>query len=185
MFDPITYHRVTFKVPFAVAEIFVEALFDVCVAVSHFEDADHPDGPWIVEGFAADAYDRAEVDTVLRLAAAASGIKVPVPQFGVMAPRDWVSENLAGFPPIEVGRFFVHGSHFEQKIPAGKIGLQMDAGLAFGSGEHQTTKGCLLAIDRLARRRKFLAPSGYGLRIGDFGAGGCQALAGAGGDERY
>ena len=169
MFDPITYHRVTFKVPFAVAEIFVEALFDVCVAVSHFEDADHPDGPWIVEGFAADAYDRAEVDTVLRLAAAASGIKVPVPQFGVMAPRDWVSENLAGFPPIEVGRFFVHGSHFEQKIPAGKIGLQMDAGLAFGSGEHQTTKGCLLAIDRLARMRKFSAPLDMGCGSGILG----------------
>ena len=169
MFDPITYHRVTFKVPFALAEGFAEAISDLCAAVSHFEDAEHPAGPWIVEGFAADAYNRSDVDMALRLAAAASGIEVPEPEFAVMAPRDWVTENLAGFPPITVGRFFVHGSHFDQTPPAGKISLQVDAGLAFGSGEHQTTKGCLQAIDRLARQRKFCSPLDMGCGSGILG----------------
>ena len=169
MFDPIPYHRVTFKVPFALAEVFGEAISGLCAAVSYFEDVDHPDGPWIVEGFAADACNRSDLDTALRLAAAVSGIDAPEPAFGVMAPRDWITENLAGFPPIEVGRFFIHGSHFDRTVPAGKIGLQVDAGLAFGSGEHQTTRACLMAIDRLARGRTFFSPLDMGCGSGILG----------------
>ena len=51
------------------------------------------------------------------------------------------------FPPVTIGRFFVYGSHVKQETPAGLIPLQIDAATAFGSGEHETTKGCMLSFD--------------------------------------
>jgi ribosomal protein L11 methyltransferase len=56
--------------------------------------------------------------------------------------------------PLAVGRYFVYGSHYAGAVPAGAHAITLDAGIAFGSGEHATTRGCLLALDRLARRRR-------------------------------
>ncbi len=64
--------------------------------------------------------------------------------------KDWVAENRKSFPPIDVGSFFIHGSHYEGHIPKEKHVLKIDAALAFGSGEHASTKGCLLALDHLS-----------------------------------
>lgn len=64
---------------------------------------------------------------------------------------DWLSECYKGFPPQEVGRFYICG---EQKLVEDKILLQINAATAFGSGEHQSTKGCLMAIDDLAKDLK-------------------------------
>ena len=69
--------------------------------------------------------------------------------------KDWISETIRSFPPIDSGRFFIFGSHYEGKIPHGKIPVLMDAGTAFGSGEHATTAACLEAITYLAKRHKF------------------------------
>jgi ribosomal protein L11 methyltransferase len=63
--------------------------------------------------------------------------------------KDWLAENRQSFPPIDVGTFFIHGSHYEGLIPQNKHVLKIDAALAFGSGEHASTKGCLLALDFL------------------------------------
>ena len=60
--------------------------------------------------------------------------------------KDWVKENLKEFKPIDILNFYIHGSHISD-IPQDKISLQIDASLAFGTGEHQTTKGCLVALD--------------------------------------
>ncbi len=59
---------------------------------------------------------------------------------------DWLQESYRGFPPFSVGPLFIHGSHYEDAIPEGQIGLKIDAATAFGSGEHGTTKGCLQAM---------------------------------------
>lgn len=61
--------------------------------------------------------------------------------------RDWLMENRKSFPPLTIGSFFIYGSHYEGEIPTHKIPLKLDASLAFGSGEHATTKGCLLMIE--------------------------------------
>lgn len=66
-----------------------------------------------------------------------------------LADVDWLALNRAQFPPVAAGRFFVHGSHFTGIPPKGALALCLDAGPAFGSGTHETTKGCLLAIDEL------------------------------------
>ena len=59
---------------------------------------------------------------------------------------DWREKAYRAFPPFSVGPFFIYGSHFENPVPNGQLGLKIDAATAFGSGEHGTTKGCLRAM---------------------------------------
>ncbi len=63
---------------------------------------------------------------------------------------DWVAHVRRELAPVPAGRFFLYGSHDADKVPAGVIPLAIDAAMAFGTGHHGTTKGCLLALDRLA-----------------------------------
>lgn len=69
--------------------------------------------------------------------------------------RDWVAQSLADLPPIRAGRFFIAGAHSLGRAPCAALTLHIEAGLAFGTGHHETTLSCLLAIDWLARRRRF------------------------------
>lgn len=63
--------------------------------------------------------------------------------------EDWVTLSQAGLEPIQAGRFFVHTPAHRDTIPAEAVALEIDAGRAFGTGQHETTTGCLLALDRL------------------------------------
>ncbi|KQB95969.1 ribosomal protein L11 methyltransferase [Loktanella sp. 1ANDIMAR09] len=63
--------------------------------------------------------------------------------------QDWVSKVQRELSPVQAGRFFVYGSHDADKVPADKIPLLIDAAMAFGTGHHGTTKGCLEAFDKL------------------------------------
>ncbi len=88
-----------------------------------------------------------------------------------MVDKDWVAESQKLLKPIEAGRFFLHGSHDAGSIPKEKISILMEAGQAFGTGSHETTHGCLLAIDDLANK---ITPS----RVLDLGCGtGVLAIA--------
>ena len=62
---------------------------------------------------------------------------------------DWVAKVRRELSPVEAGRFFVHGSHDADRVPADKVGLLIEAAMAFGTGHHGTTQGCLRALDRL------------------------------------
>jgi ribosomal protein L11 methyltransferase len=64
---------------------------------------------------------------------------------------DWVAHVRRELQPVEAGRFFVHGSHDADRVPAGRVPLLIEAAMAFGTGHHSTTKGCLMALDRLAQ----------------------------------
>ncbi|WP_397543785.1 50S ribosomal protein L11 methyltransferase [Roseovarius salis] len=64
---------------------------------------------------------------------------------------DWVDKVRRELTPVEAGRFFVYGSHDADKVPEGAEALLIEASMAFGTGHHGTTQGCLLALDRLAR----------------------------------
>ncbi len=78
--------------------------------------------------------------------------------------QDWVAASLLELPVIHAGRFYIHGSHLKPKHNTGKINLEIDAGLAFGTGHHDTTEVCLKVISNLAR---FFKPK----KIIDIGTG--------------
>ena len=67
---------------------------------------------------------------------------------------DWVARSLEGLKPVRAGHFFVHGSHHRALRPSSGIAIEIEAGLAFGTGHHGTTSGCLEMIERVVRREK-------------------------------
>jgi ribosomal protein L11 methyltransferase len=71
-----------------------------------------------------------------------------------IAETDWVAESLAGLAPVPAGRFVVHGAHDRARVPFNRIGIEIEAALAFGTGHHGTTRGCLLALDGLLKARQ-------------------------------
>jgi len=88
--------------------------------------------------------------------------------------RDWVAQVRRELSPVVAGRFVVHGGHDAHRVPAQKIGLRIEAAMAFGTGHHATTQGCLVLLDRIARRGEVAA------RIADIGCGtGVLAMAAA------
>jgi ribosomal protein L11 methyltransferase len=80
--------------------------------------------------------------------------------------KDWLAESRRGLPEFKAGPFFFYGSHFKGKVPKNMIGLEIDAGMAFGTGRHETTRGCLLAVARLAKTRKIKNPLDIGTGTG-------------------
>jgi ribosomal protein L11 methyltransferase len=97
--------------------------------------------------------------------------------FETVAAQDWVTASLAGLSPVNAGRFVVHGAHDRARVPGNRIGIEIEAALAFGTGHHATTRGCLLALDRIARRRRF---GPHPVRVLDLGTGsGVLAIAAA------
>jgi ribosomal protein L11 methyltransferase len=102
----------------------------------------------------------AEREPVRAAVAALAGAEAAAAlQFGSVEAADWVRQSLAGLQPIEAGRFIVHGAHDRARVPLNRIGIEIEAALAFGTGHHGTTRGCLLALDAIckARRRSKLA----------------------------
>lgn len=134
------------------AEAAAAAFDGLCRAISVFEQ---PNGAWRVEGLALVPLEHGAI--VARLALAWNG-RGEAPSVAVerLAARDWLGENQASFVPFRVGRFFVHGGNFAGRAPGGTVPLLIDAATAFGTGEHGSTKGCLLALSRLARPRRVL-----------------------------
>ena len=156
----------------AVADIFDESIG----AVSAFETREGKPAEWLVETYAAKVLVDAALDLRLTLAATAAGGKILDLIEMPVAERDWLAENRRGFPPQRIGRFFIHGSHWRKTPPAGSIAIEIDAASAFGTGEHPSTRGCVLAFDRLARRRRFRLVRDVGTGSGILAIAAAKAL---------
>jgi ribosomal protein L11 methyltransferase len=74
--------------------------------------------------------------------------------FETTTPKDWVKASHEGLKPIEAGRFVVHTPHYRGHAPLNRIAIEIEASLAFGTGHHGTTRGCLMALDRIVKSRR-------------------------------
>ncbi|HEY1723525.1 MAG TPA: 50S ribosomal protein L11 methyltransferase [Magnetospirillaceae bacterium] len=112
-------------------------------------------GPTRIVGHTTRPPRRADLVAATAVAATMVGIEPPDLTLEKLPDTDWLAASLRSFPPIDAGRFQLRGSHIDDPVPAGRIPLIVDAGAAFGSGEHASTKGCLLALDLLLKHRRF------------------------------
>jgi ribosomal protein L11 methyltransferase len=106
-------------------------------------------GQWRVTFYFDGEIDQA---TARELAIAAVGAKKGrALRFERIAAKDWVADSLRELKPIAAGRFVVHGGHDRGCVPANRIGIEIEAALAFGTGHHGTTRGCLLALEAICK----------------------------------
>jgi ribosomal protein L11 methyltransferase len=141
-------------------------------AASAFEIGSGP--RWRIVLHCAQAPDRAAIAARVARAAAAAAIGPPQLRIEPLTVTDWLAEYRRRARPARIGRFFIHPSHHEGGVPAGCVGIALDAGLAFGTGEHDSTRGCLTALDALAAGKR--TPG----RVLDVGCGsGILAIAAA------
>jgi len=159
----ITVWHFCARVRGAEAAAAVLALLDEAAAVSAFESAPQE---WRVEAYPASSALTPALAARLALAAAAAGGTLLEIGEEKLPDRDWLAQNQLAFPPMRIGRFFVYGSHYRGRVPAGAIGIQVDAATAFGTGEHPSTRACLMALESLARRRRFRRPLDVGTGTG-------------------
>jgi ribosomal protein L11 methyltransferase len=169
MTAPRPLWRAAFEAPEAIVDTLVERLDELALSVSAFEaDGDGAERAptWRIE-LLLDA--EPDADELCR-AIAAAGFPAPALTVDTVPETDWLAATARQFPPVRAGRFVVHGSHARDQLPAGAIPIEVDAGLAFGSGEHATTQGCLMAMSRIARRPRRVLDLGCGSAVLAIGA---------------
>jgi ribosomal protein L11 methyltransferase len=158
----------------AVADLIVESFEPAEAASTVFETDDPLPGggkAWLMEAYFGSQPD--EITLRDLIAAASDEATARSATFGLTEKRDWVANSLAGLKPVRAGRFLVHGAHDRSRVRANDVAIEIEAGLAFGTGHHGTTRGCLLHFDRLLKRRR---PN----RVLDVGCGaGVLAIAAA------
>ena len=151
----------------AVADLIFESFEPAEAASTAFETDDllpHGGKAWLMEAYFAEAPDEAALRALI--AAASDETTAGAATFGLTEKRDWVANALAGLKPVRAGRFLVHGSHDRAQVQANDVAIEIEAGLAFGTGHHGTTRGCLMHFDRLLKRRGHFSRTGHVLDVG-------------------
>ena len=138
--------------------------------------SEQPDGRWSLAVHFRDPPNETAVRALVALAAGAHAANALT--FERLAAKDWVRASLEGLTPVEAGRFVVHGGHDRARVARNRIAIEIEAALAFGTGHHGTTRGCLLALDRLVKQQSSRRQAN--LRVLDVGTGtGVLAIAAA------
>lgn len=131
---------------------FEAALQTVCATVAYFRE--EPAETWRLEGVREAGAGEEALEGALALAALVSGIDPPALQAGPIEAEGWLARTIESFPEAPIGRrFLIRPTHLPNPPTYGRIVLRLDAGLAFGSGEHASTQGCLMAFEGMAHRR--------------------------------
>jgi len=144
-------HRASFAVADeqaarAAVDLLTELIFDDDAAVAASE---RPDGRWDVTMHFAEPPDQGLVRDLVRNAAGEAIARSTA--FDTIEAKDWVKASLDNLVPVPAGRFVVHGEHDRARVPANKLGIEIEAALAFGTGHHGTTRGCLLLLDHVLK----------------------------------
>lgn len=153
---PQDFWAVRLECPYSNCEMFELALQDGAVAVSSYEVEEHarPEAIWGVEGLFIEKPELGPIAARLALVAGAAGLAEPNIRLDHVPARDWLTESYASFAPLRAGRFFVYGDHIIAPPPPSVLPLRLNAATAFGSGEHESTFGCLLALSTLVKLRR-------------------------------
>ncbi len=151
-----------------VVDLLTESFFEGQAAIAASEG---PGGRWDITVHFAEAPDQASIRELVAIAA--GGEVARDITFDTVEVRDWVKATLEQLVPVRAGRFIVHGHHDRLKVAPNKLGIEIEAALAFGTGHHGTTRGCLLLLDSVLKARR---PA----RVLDLGTGtGVLAIAAA------
>jgi ribosomal protein L11 methyltransferase len=144
-------HRATFAigkehVAKRVVDLLTESFFEGQAAIAAFEG---PGGRWDITVHFAEAPDQGSIRELVGIAA---GDEVALAiSFDTVDAKDWVKATLEELVPVRAGRFIVHGGHDRSRVPPNKLGIEIEAALAFGTGHHGTTRGCLLLLDEVLK----------------------------------
>jgi ribosomal protein L11 methyltransferase len=157
--------RVWLTAPTAASDALQEVLGEFGTAVAYGAPAldrtrtdpgnDRPSDIWRIETLSETEPDLSAVTVAVAETAGRLGLAMPDIHLEQVPGIDWLAQNRALFTPVRAGRYFVQATFDETPAPPGSIALKLDAGPAFGSGQHPTTHGCLSAIDSLLRQRRF------------------------------
>lgn len=151
-----------------IVDLLTESFEEGQAAIAAFES---PEGRWDVTVHFADPPDEVSIRDLVSLASDDTVANSIV--FDSIEAKDWVKESLEGLVPVRAGRFIVHGQHDRDKVRPNQLGIEIEAALAFGTGHHGTTRGCLIYLDYVLRAK---APK----RMLDLGTGtGVLAIAAA------
>jgi ribosomal protein L11 methyltransferase len=150
---PLT-HRATFAIgdeqsARRVSDVLTESLDESEAAVAAFEG---PTGRWDIAVHFADAPDQDTISELVRLAAGEDAARTV--EFDTVEPKDWVRATLDELVPVHAGRFIVHGQHDRAKVAPNRLGIEIEAALAFGTGHHGTTRGCLLLLGEVLKAHR-------------------------------
>lgn len=150
--QPSQVWEIEFRIPEPLVALVEEAFAEEAESLASFE-VDAEAKLWRTTLYVQRELTAAELTARLALVESLTGHRLDMPQVRCVASRDWVRETQQAFPPFSVGPFYIHGSHVETPPPPGSTPLLIDANAAFGTGEHATTQGCLLAMEAICRRR--------------------------------
>ncbi|MEA2985220.1 MAG: ribosomal protein methyltransferase [Alphaproteobacteria bacterium] len=157
------------------ADFLTESLDEQNVVVAAFES---DGGKWTTAIYFSDPPNETATRALIALELGAESANALV--FERVETRDWVAASLEGLAPVAAGRFLVYGRHDRARLRANRIGIEIEAALAFGTGHHGTTRGCLLALDYLAKRSCVNRERAMRPRVLDVGTGtGVLAIAAA------
>jgi ribosomal protein L11 methyltransferase len=151
-----------------VVDLLTESFFVGQAAIAGFEGAN---GRWYITLHFAETPDQISIRELVGIAAG-NDVAQHI-TFDRVEAKDWVKATLDELVPVRAGRFIVHGHHDRSKVSPNKLGIEIEAALAFGTGHHGTTRGCLLLLDQVLKARR---PA----RVLDLGTGtGVLAIAAA------
>lgn len=125
-------------------EIFADTLESHVLSVGWFE-TENP-AIWMVEATVREEPNLTFLQSLIKEVANQHHLTVPQLHSEKLPDADWLEQTWKNFPPLEIANFYIYGSHAKGEIPAGLIGMEINAATAFGSGEHETTTGCLQTL---------------------------------------
>lgn len=161
--NPFQQNSVTYclelQIKFAYLQFFLEFFESLSETIVYFEDEDtkhidsKPEDLWRIQVYLDKKPDLKLIHSQTTEIALKHKIISPVLEIKKINDQDWVSEVQKTFIPIQSGLFFIHHSGYKKETPEDKIAIEINAGRAFGTGEHETTSNCLKALSSLKENK--------------------------------